>query len=73
MRLKQIQNFLSIQIIPILISISDREAVAGSHIRADDQVHIRSKQLYGAGGGSGNGHYYLRGVLCTILAAVIMV
>ena len=58
MRLKQIYYFISIQIAPILISISDCKAISGSHIRAYDQVYIRSKQLDCTGRSGGNGHYY---------------
>lgn len=73
MRLKQIYYFISIQIAPILISISDCKAISGSHIRAYDQVYIRSKQLDCAGRSGGNGRYYLGGPPhCTIRAAVIM-
>ena len=58
MRLKQIYYFIAIQIAPILISISDCKAISGSHIRAYDQVYIRSKQLDCAGRSGGNDHHY---------------
>ncbi|GEM_PF-2244778 len=59
-RLKQIYDFISIQIAPILISISDRKAVACSYIRTADQVYNSSKQLDCAGKSGGDGRDYPR-------------